>query len=224
MAKIKITREQIQSRKVSPKQPQRKTTVEGASKIPIDIMLVIDSSGSMEATDYNPTRFEAAKEAASFFATTKIVKGYQDRVGIATFGGDAVVVLPLTGDLRKVKEAISSLHQITHTSTAIGTALLRAADELTQDEPGRKKAIVLLTDGESFVGDDPAEVAQKLNEKEIPVFAIGIGTKKGQELSVGPVSLDEETLKHIAKITCGEYFYAPDVPDLKRIYQTLANL
>ena len=224
MAKIKITREQIQSRQTSPQRTQRKITVEGASKIPIDIMLVIDSSGSMEATDYSPTRFDAAKEASSFFTTTKIIKGHQDRVGIITFGGDAVVQLSLTNDLRKVKEVILSLHEITHTSTAIGTALLRAADELTQEEPGRKKAIVLLTDGESFVGEDPAEVAQKLSEEEIPVFAIGIGTEKGQELAVGPVSLDEDTLKHIAKITHGEYFYAPDVPDLKRIYQTLANL
>jgi Ca-activated chloride channel family protein len=93
--------------------------------------------------------------------------------------------------------------------------------------PGSYKsaAIILLTDGQATTGPDPLEAARMAAERGVRVFTVGVGTPNG-EILVGEgwsmrVRLDEETLKQIANLTGGEYFYAGTAVDLKKIYQSL---
>jgi Ca-activated chloride channel family protein len=93
--------------------------------------------------------------------------------------------------------------------------------------PGSYKsaAIILLTDGQTTTGPDPIEAARMAAERGVRVFTVGVGTPNG-EILVGEgwsmrVRLDEETLKTIANLTGGEYFYAGTAVDLKKIYQSL---
>jgi len=107
----------------------------------------------------------------------------------------------------------------------IGAALLAASRELRR-YTGRRQAIVLLSDGgDEYDTSKPLEVARNL--KGIRVFAIGMGTLKGgiAKLPHGQqtVFLNEQLLKQIAIITGGEYLHAPDVPQLQRVYTSLAD-
>ena len=93
--------------------------------------------------------------------------------------------------------------------------------------PGSYKsaAIILLTDGQATTGPDPIEAARMAAERGVRVFTVGIGTPNG-EILVGEgwsmrVRLDEDTLKTIANVTGGEYFYAGTALDLKKIYKSL---
>ena len=86
-------------------------------------------------------------------------------------------------------------------------------------------AIVLLSDGQSNVGPDPMEAAKLAAKHGVRVHTVGIGTTEGTSLGFEGwsmrVRLDEETLKQIANITHGEYFYAGNAVDLNKVYQTL---
>jgi Ca-activated chloride channel family protein len=85
--------------------------------------------------------------------------------------------------------------------------------------------IILLTDGQATTGVDPIEAARMAAERGVRVFTVGIGTKEGEILRTEGwsmrVRLDEESLKTIAELTRGEYFYAGTAVDLKKVYQTL---
>lgn len=94
-------------------------------------------------------------------------------------------------------------------------------------EPGSyaSAAIILLTDGQTTTGPNPVEAARMAAERGVKVYTIGVGTENG-EILVGDgwsmrVRLDEESLRSIANVTGGEYFYAGTAPDLKKIYQGL---
>jgi Ca-activated chloride channel homolog len=88
-------------------------------------------------------------------------------------------------------------------------------------------AIILLTDGQSNAGPDPVEAARMAAERGVRVFTVGIGTAAGEIIGFEGwsmrVRLDEETLKTIAEVTRGEYFYAGTATDLKKIYQALSS-
>jgi Ca-activated chloride channel homolog len=85
--------------------------------------------------------------------------------------------------------------------------------------------IILLTDGQATTGVDPIEAARMAAERGVRVFTVGIGTKEGEILRTEGwsmrVRLDEESLKTIANVTRGEYFYAGTAVDLKKVYETL---
>lgn len=86
-------------------------------------------------------------------------------------------------------------------------------------------AIILLTDGQTTTGPDPIEAARMAAERGVRIYTVGIGTEKGELIGAEGwsmrVRLDEGALKTIANITQGEYFYAGNAPDLKKVYQTL---
>ena len=88
-------------------------------------------------------------------------------------------------------------------------------------------AIILLTDGQSNVGPNPIESARMASERGVRVFTVGFGTAEGEILRFEGwsmrVRLDEETLKTIAELTRGDYFYAGSASDLKKVYQTLSS-
>jgi len=86
-------------------------------------------------------------------------------------------------------------------------------------------AIILLSDGQRTTGPDSIEAARMAADRGVRVFTVGIGTTSGENLGFEGwsmrVRLDEETLKAIANMTRGEYFYAGTARDLKKVYESL---
>jgi Ca-activated chloride channel homolog len=93
--------------------------------------------------------------------------------------------------------------------------------------PGSYKSgvIILLTDGQTTTGADPLEAAKEAANRGVRVFTVGFGTTNGEIIGAEGwsmrVKLDEDSLKQIANITHGEYFYASNAVDLKKVYETL---
>lgn len=193
-----------------------------ASKQAVDIVLCVDTSGSMEAGDYPPTRLDVAKDAALMFTRRKVTQNYNDRVGVVGFGGAATVVHPLDANLDAVAGSISKL-SITHTGTSLGVALQIAFQELRRFNSPRQAIILLSDGGDEFDNSNPDKIAG--SQKGVKVFTIGMGTLKGTHVKFlgKSVRLNEDILKRIAKASGGEYLYAPGVPDLQRIYLKLAD-
>jgi Ca-activated chloride channel family protein len=88
-------------------------------------------------------------------------------------------------------------------------------------------AIIMLTDGQRTTGPDPLDAAKMAAERGVRVYTVGMGTTKGEIIGFEGwsmrVRLDEETLKHVATITQGEYFYAGTADDLKKVYEGLSS-
>ncbi len=160
------------------------------------IVLSIDVSGSMCASDIAPNRLLAAEAAAARFIESQ---GSTTLIGIVAFGGFAEIIQPPTADRELLLDAVKSL--TTGRRTAIGTGLLRAIDAValidpnvapswTASSPGTPPTpvlpgafvpdiIVLLTDGVSNTGPHPVEAAQQAVDRGIRVYTIGFGTAAG---------------------------------------------
>ncbi len=189
------------------------------------IMIVMDVSGSMMADDLRPTRMDAAKQAAR-----SLVEALPENmlVGVASFNIAASLNAPLTRDHAVVKRAIDSLYA--NGGTAIGEGLAVALDQLAtrplddQGQPG-PAIIVLLSDGASQAGRPPAQVAERARSEGIKVYTVGVGQRgAAPQLRTGQrVELDERTLEAIAQATDGQYFYAAQTSELKKIYSDLAS-
>lgn len=101
-------------------------------------------------------------------------------------------------------------------------------EEFIPVPPGsnRSAVIILLTDGQRTTGPDSLEAAKMVADRGIRVYTVGVGTKEGETIGFEGwsmrVRLDEDTLKRIAEITEGEYFYAGTAVDLKKIYESLS--
>jgi Ca-activated chloride channel homolog len=217
------------------------------------IILAMDVSGSMRATDVQPDRLTAAQEAAKSFL---IDLPRSVRVGVVSFAGTAAVVQPPTQSREDVVAAIDRFQL--QRGTAIGSGIvlslatifpeagidlsqitgqrnmpLGPSDKPKQDfvpvAPGSyaSAAVILLTDGQRTTGPDPLDAAKMAADRGVKVYSVGIGTKEGETIGFEGwsmrVRLDEETLKNIANLTRGEYFYAGTATDLKKVYQSLSS-
>lgn len=225
------------------------------------IMLAMDVSGSMRATDVEPNRLVASQNAAKAFLAGL---PRQIKVGIVAFAGSAQVVQPPTLNRDDLVAAIDKFQM--QRATAIGSAIVVALSEifpeqridLTQLTYGRNTdpfgargraidqaqgegkpftpvppgsynsaAIILLTDGQRTTGVDTAEAAQMAADRGVRVYTVGIGTVEGEVIGFEGwsmrVRLDEDSLKQVAKLTQGEYFYAGTADNLKQVYQSLGN-
>jgi Ca-activated chloride channel family protein len=202
------------------------------------VILAIDVSGSMRATDVEPTRMEAAQAAARAFVAEQPRSA---RIGVVAFSGAAALVQPPSANRDDVRAAIDQL-QPQH-ATAIGSAILvslkaifpqvdfdvRRKPDLKPVPPGShaSAAIILLSDGQTTAGPDPVEAARLAAERGVRVFTVGVGTDNGQVLTGEGwsmrVRLDEESLKAIADLTRAEYFYAGSATELKKVYQLLRS-
>ena len=182
-----------------------------------DIMVVLDLSRSMLATDINPSRIERAKRELSDLLN--IAKG--DRIGLVVFSGTAFVQCPLTVDYKLVGMFIRRLSPelIPIGGTNISFALEKAIASLEKGSSAQSeaKAIILMTDGEDRSGN-PIEIAKKAKAKGIKIFTIGIGKEQGAPIpderggfkkdSQGNMvlsKLDEVALKSLASYTGGHY-------------------
>jgi Mg-chelatase subunit ChlD len=180
---------------------------------PLDVVLVLDKSGSMESTDYPPDRITAAKEAAKIFVSQ--IKE-DDRVAVVSFSSSTSTVVSFTSDKDSAKSKIGGIS--TGGGTAVGEGIITALDVLEKGREESVKAIVLLSDGANNRGTSPKTAANRAKGRGSPIYTVGIGTVGG-----GKDPLDEQTLKEIASITGGEYLYAPDEAELKRVYEILST-
>jgi Ca-activated chloride channel family protein len=203
----------------------RPTLVLAVPRTGADVMLVLDVSGSMNATDLQPTRLGAATTAARQF-----IESLPDgaRVGVVSFSQGASVVAPLSADRQRAENALQRL--TADGGTAIGDGLNAALTQLSQSpadgeaserDPG---LVILLSDGESNFGQAPASVAARASQQGVQVDTVGIG-QRGTQAYVDrqPVGLDETTLQNIASTTGGQYFYAADANQLSDIYAQLGS-
>jgi len=199
----------------------------------IDIMLVLDTSGSMQAQDFEPkNRLHVAKEVVKEF----IAKRPQDRVGLVVFAADAMTQCPLTLDHLLLSKLVDGVDfGMLDDGTAIGVALATACNRLRASE-AKSRVIVLLTDGQNNAGMvDPITAARVAKSLGLKVYAIGVGTRGrapipiddpvfGRRLVSVEVDIDEVTLRKIADLTGGEYFRATDRQELVEIYDRIDKL
>jgi len=183
------------------------------------VILCVDTSGSMRATDVAPSRAQAATAAVRTFIDA-VPEG--TRVGVVAFAGAAGVVAPPTSDKDALRDALARI-PLPNGGTAIGDALAAAARELPA---GGRRAIVLITDGVNNAGSDPLAVAPQLAASGIEIDTIGIGTNDSGQLIPGTgeaASLDEEALRQIAQDAHGAYARAADAGSLRGRLDALAR-
>jgi Ca-activated chloride channel family protein len=222
----------------------------------LTIILAMDVSGSMRATDVEPNRITAAQTAAKAFVNEQ--PSYV-RIGVVSFAGTASVVQAPTFNREDILAAIDRFQL--QRATAIGSGIIVSLAAIFPDAgidvssliygrdgprgaplgeahksdkppfkpvpPGSytSAAIILLTDGQRTTGPDSLDAARMAADRGVRVFTVGVGTKSGETIGFEGwsmrVRLDEETLKAIAKMTHGEYFYAGTALDLKKVYESL---
>lgn len=194
-----------------------------------DIVLAIDISSSMLATDLSPTRFDAAKEVAQKFVNQRP----DDNIGLVVFSGESLSLMPLTNDKTALVNAISGVKTgLLNDGTAIGDGLSSAINRLTSGK-AKSKSIILLTDGTNNAGDvAPSTAAQIAKQKGIKIYTIGVGTNGsikitdpyGFSTTTMETKIDEATLKNMAEITNGKYFRATDSRMLRNIFNEIDSL
>lgn len=190
------------------------------------VMVVIDVSASMLATDIKPDRITVAREAADAFVDKLPV---QFNVGLVAFSRAASVVVPPTTDRDVLVRGIASLE--TGPGTAIGdgiTTALRAiaaldAQAATDPPPAR---IVLLSDGANTAGRSPEGAAAESARADVPIYAIAYGTEDGVVDINGeavPVPADPPTLEHVADVTSGKSYEAASGEELQGVYADIGS-
>ncbi len=191
------------------------------------VVLAIDTSLSMQATDVTPSRLQAAKEAAASF-----VDGLppQINVGLVTFDGVARVRVTPTTDRRPVQSAIASLEL--GPATAIGEAIFAGLDAIDTapivgaDGEPVPATMVVMTDGKTTVGRPDADAAQAAADAGVPVSTIAFGTERGTILIDGeiqPVPVEKEALRQIADTTGGQAFSADSLDQLESVYADIGS-
>lgn len=213
--------------------PQRadsnsQVTVEG-----VDIMLVLDVSGSMRLFDDlqdQRSRIEVAKQEAINF----VDKRPHDPMGLVIFGAYAVSRCPLTLDKKMLKNIINDLKldTIDASGTALSVSLITAANRLRSSK-AKSKIIILLTDGEPTPGydTDPDEAVALVNKLGIKVYTVGIGSEDGgfiqdPRFGIGKIgsSINRRLLMMIAQKTGGAFFQAEKPEDMARVYNAIDQL
>ena len=195
------------------------------------VVLAIDTSRSMLATDVAPSRLQATRAAATAFLA-QVPKKF--RVGIVSFGTRAAVALPPTTDRVLAATAIADLRP--GEGTALGDAVLLATRmgriERASDGSVSPTAVLLISDGANEGGTTtPAASAQKARDAHIPVTTVLVGTPNGQvertltggyrEIIRVPASPD--TLRQVAKTTGGQFFTATTDAGVRDVYKRLAS-
>ena len=193
------------------------------------IVLAMDVSRSMKATDIQPTRLDAARVAAKTFLDDVPAKF---RVGVVSFATRAVVGVAPTEDRTLVTTALDTLKPGEGTAIGDAVALSLRVGQPRGQTAVPPRAIVLISDGARDGGQvDPGDAAQQAKRRGVPVYSVLVGTPDGvveEELTGGfrriiRVPPNPETLEQVAKTSGGEFFAAPDSAGLSRVYEELGS-
>lgn len=206
------------------------------------VVLAFDVSGSMAATDFKPTRMEAAKAAARSFVKDQPLTV---QIGVVAFSDSGVSIQAPTNDQSQVLAAIDRVKP--QRGTSLGQGILSSLQAIaTAENPNAgfysnrspdpspspvaagthgSAVVVLLSDGENNESPDPLAAAQTAADRGIRIYTVGVGSPGGVTLSVNGfqvhTQLDAALLQGVADATGGTYFYAQDQPTLNSIYANL---
>jgi len=199
----------------------------------IDIVLVLDTSGSMKAVDFKPkNRLHVAKKVGGEFIRSR----KNDRIGLVIFSAKAFTQCPLTVEYGVLLDLLDRVDfGMIDDGTAIGMAIGTAVNRLRESK-SRSKVIILLTDGRNNMGEvDPITAAKLAEAMDVKIYCIGAG-KKGEALypvedgvfgtryTKMAVDIDDETLAEVAEITGGRYFRATDALKLEQVYREISEM
>lgn len=192
------------------------------------VVLAIDVSRSMEATDVEPNRLDAAKDAAQDFVEM-LPEGFN--VSLVAFAGTSSIIAPPTQDRGLVVRAIENLRLAP--STAIGEGIYSSLDAMALAPPDPKKpndptpgAIVLLSDGYTNIGRPSAQAARDSKKAGFPIYTIAYGTRDGYVISQGrrePVPVNPQELAAVARESGGQAYTAGSNTELSDVYKNIAR-
>lgn len=185
---------------------------EETEKVDQDVIFCCDTSGSMSSE-----AIMFMKEGLNIYVDEMEIP---DQGAVVKFGGNAVLMNPLTDDYVQLKNDISNLPNPSGGTPMVSALQIAISEIQANGIPGHTKAIILLTDGQPTDGSDSdvLDMAYIAEASDIVIYTIGL------EPASGFGGLDEDLLQDIADITGGEYFYAPDPGFLATIYQMIANI
>jgi Ca-activated chloride channel family protein len=195
------------------------------ARVPRDratIIIAMDISSSMVASDIKPNRIEAAKKAAAEFVDRLPARF---NVGLVTFNSSASVAVPPTTDHEALKAGLDRLH--TRSSTAIGEAIFASLAAIANLDPQAAEDpppahIVLLSDGDSTTGRPVEQAAQAAVDAHVPVSTIAYGTPNGT-LHGKPVPADANLLRQLAETTKGKFYQAASGGELRGVYADVGS-
>ena len=197
------------------------------------VMLVIDMSNSIRATDVPPNRLKAAEEAATQFAS-QLTPGIN--LGLVGFAGTPYLLVPPTPQHQATLEALKKLDFADSTATgeAIFTALHAiGATAIAGGDTPPPARIVLLSDGGENKPSDPQDphdgaytAARLAKDQGVPISTIAFGTKNGEIEMKGqrvPVPVSTDQMKKIAQLSGGQFYTAGSVGELNKSYNSIEN-
>jgi Ca-activated chloride channel family protein len=217
--------------------PQTGTTSVPTQASGIDIMLLLDVSGSMRSLDFKldgkpASRVDVVKSVVAKF----IRERPDDRIGLTVFAGAPYLVSPVTLDHDWLLQNLDRVQIGTaEDGTAIGSAIAAGLNRL-RDQAAKSKVIVLLTDGQNNTGKvSPLTAAQAARALGVRVYTVGIGVRGeaplpvtdafgNQQIVMEKVDVDEDTLRAIATTTGGQFYRATNTEALSRIYADIDRL
>lgn len=221
--------------------PQWGTKLEELHTRGFDILIAVDVSESMRATDVPPDRISKARQEVDKFL--ELLSG--DRVGLIAFAGSAYTFCPLTSDYAAIRLFLSGLEPgvIEDAGTDMGSAIEEAVKTFERSESNAYKVLVLFSDGEHHEAD-PMPAVRAAAKQEIQIFTVGIGNvltggeripieednaqeptyKLDQAGNLVITRLDEETLAKISKAGGGAYYRVSEAgTELVEIYHSLSQ-
>ena len=203
-----------------------------------DIMICVDLSKSMDAFDIQPTRLEKVK-----YEMRKVVEAFNsDRIGIIIFSSEAFMQCPLTFDQNALNLFIETMNSglVPSSGTDFGPPLKMALSKITgQEGPStqqKSKVIILISDGEDF-GEETSEITKEIEDKDIKLFTLGVGTDKGSQIYAGRgyktdrqgnavvTKLNSTSLRSLASKTGGQYFEINESRnDVSKLINTISHI
>jgi Ca-activated chloride channel family protein len=192
----------------------------------IEIVLALDISGSMDATDFAPqNRLEAAKSVIDDFIQHREF----DQIGLVVFAHDSFQLVPPTLDYSVLRNTLSNVQLATTLGITDGTAIglgIASAGNMLRSGTAASKIIILLTDGANNAGDiGPMTAAEAVAALGMRVYTIGM-IQRAAPVSANAQedNVDEATLKSVAAVTNGHYYAASNETDLETIYNQINTL
>lgn len=180
-------------------------------------IIAIDSSSSMEATDFSPDRITVAKQSAIDFVKSA---PQGTKIGVISFSGNAFIEQDLTEDKNALERSINNIPLSTIGGTDIGEAIITSTNLLEGEEA---KSMIILSDGRINVGTVDTSI-EYANRHNIVVHSMGIGTEEGGLTSYGLSKIDEDALKAIAYNTEGNYFKVETAESLDEAFGQIVEL
>lgn len=217
-----------------PQQGESNATVHASG---VDIMLLLDVSGSMQSLDFKLDNLPASRvDVVKSVVRRFIAARPNDRIGLTIFAGQPYLLSPVTLDHAWLLDNLDRVHiGDIEDGTAIGSALASGLNRL-RNQTAKSKIVILMTDGQNNAGQiTPITAAEAAKALGVKVYTIGIGVRGEapfpvtdafgrQRIIMEKVDVDEDTLRRIAATTSARFYRATDTNSLNRIYDEIDKL